>query len=150
MPVITDFSLPSSAAALQLSAEKPVTFLSFHASPDPNTGKPWCPDVVAALPHLQEVFSTPQAPQVAFINVGQRDQYVPFISHFNALHTDYHLRWKDLSNVYRTKWNVNAVPSLVRYELVDGNVKETGRLVEAQILDRGRLNKFVGDRSARI
>jgi len=70
------------------------------------------------------------------------------MSHFSALHTDYHPRWKDLSNVYRTKWNVNAVPSLVRYELVDGSVKETGRLVEAQILDRGRLNKFVGDRSA--
>lgn len=72
------------------------------------------------------------------------------MSHFSALHTDYHPRWKDLSNVYRTKWNVNAVPSLVRYELVDGSVKETGRLVEAQILDRGRLSKFVGDRSASI
>ncbi|OJJ56106.1 hypothetical protein ASPSYDRAFT_60209 [Aspergillus sydowii CBS 593.65] len=132
MPVITDFPLPSSATALQLSAENPVTFLSFHASPDPNTGKPWCPDVVAALPHLQEVFSTPQAPQVAFINVGQKDE------------------WKDLSNVYRTKWNVGAIPTLVRYELVDGDVKETGRLVEAQILDRARLSKFVSDRSASI
>lgn len=150
MPVITDFPLPSSATALQLSAENPVTFLSFHASPDPNTGKPWCPDVVAALPYLQEVFSTPQAPQVAFINVGQKDEYVHSMLNLNALHTDYHTRWKDLSNVYRTKWNVGAIPTLVRYELVDGDVKETGRLVEAQILDRARLSKFVSDWSASI
>lgn len=52
--------------------------------------------------------------------------------------------------MFRTKWNVNAIPTLVRFELVDGNVKETGRLVEGQILDRARLSKFVSDRSESI
>lgn len=32
--------------------------------------------------------------------------------------------------MYRTKWSVNAVPQLVRYQRVDGEVKATGRLVE--------------------
>jgi hypothetical protein len=52
-------------------------------------------------------------------------------------------RWKDLSNVYRTKWNVNNVPTLVRFENVNGTVKETGRLVEGDILDRKKLGEFV-------
>ncbi|KAL4912999.1 thioredoxin-like protein [Aspergillus aurantiobrunneus] len=132
MPIISDFQLPSSVESLDLPADNSPFFLSFHASPDPNTGKPWCPDVVAALPHLHEVFSGPQSPQVAFINVGQRPE------------------WKDLSNVYRSKWNVSAVPSLVRYERVDGQVKEVGRLSEGQILDRARLSSFVGGWPVRI
>jgi hypothetical protein len=32
--------------------------------------------------------------------------------------------------VYRTKWGVKAVPQLVRYQRVDGEIKVTGRLVE--------------------
>jgi hypothetical protein len=45
---------------------------------------------------------------------------------------------------------LNAVPSLVRFEAVDGVVKEVGRLVEGEILDRVRLGKFIGGREARI
>ena len=32
--------------------------------------------------------------------------------------------------MYRTKWGVNAVPQLVRYQRVGGEIKATGRLVE--------------------
>ncbi|KAL2822172.1 hypothetical protein BDW59DRAFT_149738 [Aspergillus cavernicola] len=133
MPVLTDFTLPTSPLTLALPATpNAVFFISFHASPDPTTGKPWCPDVVAALPHLNEVFSAAHKPQVAFVDVGLRPE------------------WKDLSNVYRTKWNVSFVPTLARYERVDGEVKEVGRLVEGEILDRARLNKFVGGELAKI
>ncbi|KAL4861052.1 hypothetical protein BDV12DRAFT_180813 [Aspergillus spectabilis] len=124
MPILTDFTLPKSASSLDLPPTSPF-FISFHASPDPNTGKPWCPDVVAALPYLTEAFSALDAPQAAFVDVGQRPE------------------WKELSNVYRTKWNVNNVPTLVRFERVDGTVREVGRLVEVEILDRKKLRSFV-------
>ncbi|KAL3478568.1 hypothetical protein BJX99DRAFT_256464 [Aspergillus californicus] len=122
MPILTNFTLPKSAAALDTTIP---FFISFHASPDPNTGKPWCPDVVAALPYLTETFSTPDAPQVAFVDVGQRPE------------------WKEPSNVYRTTWNVHNVPTLVRFEKQDGRVREVGRLVEGEILDSKRLKAFV-------
>ncbi|KAL4924620.1 uncharacterized protein BDV17DRAFT_274142 [Aspergillus undulatus] len=129
MPIITNFTLPSSPAALSLPTDNTPFFLSFHASPDPNTGKPWCPDVVAALPHLTEVFSASNAPQVTFVEVGQKDE------------------WREPSNVYRTTWKLTSIPTLVRFERVDGQVKEVGRLVEGEILDRARLNAFVGEPS---
>jgi hypothetical protein len=45
--------------------------------------------------------------------------------------------------VHRTKWNVNAVPTLVRYQRIDGEVKETGRLVEGELLDQKKLKELV-------
>ncbi|KAL4805657.1 hypothetical protein BDV18DRAFT_139604 [Aspergillus unguis] len=130
MPILRSFALPPSPAQLHLSASTSPFFISFHASPDPTTGKPWCPDVVAALPHLTEVFSAPSAPEVAFVDVGQKPE------------------WKDLTNVYRTRWNVNSVPTLVRFELIDGSMKEITRLVEGEILDRTKLEKLVSGESA--
>ncbi len=53
-------------------------------------------------------------------------------------------RWKDLGNVYRTKWNVNAIPALVRYQRIDGEVKETGGLSEGELLDQKKLKDLVG------
>lgn len=55
-------------------------------------------------------------------------------------------RWKDPQNAYRTKWNVNNIPALVRYESVNGEVVETGRLVEGEILDQEKLGQFIGSR----
>ncbi|KAL3457688.1 hypothetical protein BJX64DRAFT_268458 [Aspergillus heterothallicus] len=134
MPILTDFLLPASAKELifpTASTAGPF-FLSFHASVDPATGKPWCPDVVAALPVLKETFSPEHAPTVAFVQVGQKPE------------------WKDPANVFRTKWNLTAVPTLIRYESADGVVEEVGRLVEGQLLDRARLSAFVSGREARI
>jgi Eukaryotic protein of unknown function (DUF953) len=74
MPIITDFPLPSSPDALNLPSS--VFFISFHASVDKATGKAWCPDVVAALPPLSAAFSAEAGPQVAFVEVGQRPEYV--------------------------------------------------------------------------
>ncbi|KAL2865262.1 thioredoxin-like protein [Aspergillus lucknowensis] len=132
MPILTAFQFPGSPESLDLPADQSAFFLSFHASADPQTGKPWCPDVRAAMPYLEEAFSADHAPSVAFIGVGQKPE------------------WRDLSNVYRTKWNVSSVPTLVRYERVDETVKEVGRLVEGEIMDRARLLQFIRTRSARV
>jgi len=53
-------------------------------------------------------------------------------------------RWRDQKNVFRTVWNVNNVPALVKYERVDGVTKEVGRLIEGEILDEERLQRLVG------
>ncbi|KAI8304515.1 Serine/threonine-protein kinase pkn1 [Colletotrichum sp. SAR11_240] len=85
----------------------------------------WCPDVRAALPHINAAFSAETAPNMAFVEVGQRPE------------------WKVPTNVYRTKWDVHNVPTIVRYQLVNGEIKETGRLVEGDILDKGRLQALI-------
>lgn len=74
MPITTNFSLPASADLLDLPNS--VFFISFHASPDPKTGAPWCPDVVAAIPYLRETFAAQNVPEVAFIDVGERPEFV--------------------------------------------------------------------------
>lgn len=75
MPIVTDYKLPNSAEDLDLPADsKSPFFISFHASRDPNTGAPWCPDVRAALPALENAFSADTAVRVAFIEVGQRPE----------------------------------------------------------------------------
>jgi hypothetical protein len=52
-------------------------------------------------------------------------------------------RWKALDNVYRKVWGVNAIPTLIRYQRVDGEVTETGRLVEAEVIDEKKFLSFV-------
>lgn len=76
MPIITDFNVPSSAEGLDLPTDSNAAFfIAFLASTDPVTGKPWCPDVVAALPHLRAAFSADAGPQAAFVEVGLRPEY---------------------------------------------------------------------------
>ncbi|EPE07536.1 hypothetical protein F503_00258 [Ophiostoma piceae UAMH 11346] len=122
MTILAPFELPASAAGLP--AKNLPLFLAFIASKDPATGKSWCPDVRAALPPLQAAFAAKTSPEVAFIEVG----LPPAPS------------WRRPDNVYRKKWNVTNVPTLVRYEQVGSNeIRETGRLVEDQILDPSLL-----------
>ncbi|KAF2443287.1 hypothetical protein P171DRAFT_333572, partial [Karstenula rhodostoma CBS 690.94] len=126
MPVQDPFQLPSSAQDLPLANDTNATyFLMFISSISPETKQPWCPDVRAALPVIGAAFSAETAPRVGFVHVGQKPE------------------WKDLSNVHRTKWNVNAVPTLVRYQRVGDEVKETGRLVEGELLDQKKLKELV-------
>ncbi|KAH9893011.1 DUF953 domain protein [Xylariomycetidae sp. FL2044] len=141
MPVRQNITVPSSpdqlvnATPLLLSEEDQAAdnnriFLAFVSSDDPSTGKPWCPDVRAALPHLERAFGGgpgEKGPSVGIVHVGQRPA------------------WKDAANIYRTHWNVHNVPSLVRYERDrDGKVVETGRLVEGELLDDERILDFIG------
>ncbi|KAJ5975105.1 hypothetical protein N7481_008812 [Penicillium waksmanii] len=126
MPVIRNFSLPASAKLLELpEASTSKLFLAFISGDDAITKQPWCPDVRAALPHIDTAFATPDAPTVAMVSVGQKPE------------------WKEPKNVYRSLWNVNNVPALVRYQRVNGEVVETGRLIEGQILDKVKLQSFI-------
>ncbi|KAI5365368.1 putative Thioredoxin domain-containing protein [Septoria linicola] len=128
MPITQDFTLPSSAESLQISPGS-AFFIAFLASKDPNTKKPWCPDVVAALPTLEATFKGEKKPAAAFVEVGQRPE------------------WKEAKNVFRTKWNVHNVPTLVRYEKLGSDAKEVGRLIEGEILDESRLQELISGSS---
>ncbi|KAJ5886414.1 uncharacterized protein N7473_009088 [Penicillium subrubescens] len=126
MPIIKNFTLPASAKLLEVpEGPKAKLFLAFISGDDAITKQPWCPDVRAALPHIDAAFTAPDAPTVAYVSVGEK------------------LQWKDLKNIYRTQWKVNNVPALVRYQLVKGEVSETGRLIEAEILDKAKLQAFL-------
>jgi hypothetical protein len=75
MPIIQNFVLPKAISELAISQPSKAFFIAFIASKDPQTKKPWCPDVVAALPTLEAAFSGPESPQAAFVEVGQKPEY---------------------------------------------------------------------------
>lgn len=75
MPVIRNFSLPASAKLLELpEASTSKLFLAFISGDDAITKQPWCPDVRAALPHIDTAFAAPDAPTVAMVSVGQKPE----------------------------------------------------------------------------
>lgn len=53
-------------------------------------------------------------------------------------------RWRSPENVFRKNWNVNGVPTLARYQQVNGEVVETARLDENGIVDEAKLREFIG------
>ncbi|KAJ5469508.1 hypothetical protein N7539_009126 [Penicillium diatomitis] len=130
MPIIKDFTLPPSPSQLDIPQDSSPSnqtsaIIAFISGNDPVTQQPWCPDVRDALPHLDAAFAAPDAPAVAVISVGEK------------------LVWKDPMNVYRTQWGINNIPALVRYQHVDGEVKETKRLIEGEILDKAKVQAFL-------
>ena len=73
MPILQSFTLPQTPADLPIPPSTNKTFfIAFLASKDPQTQKPWCSDVVAALPTLEATFTGAKKPQAAFVEVGQR------------------------------------------------------------------------------
>ncbi|KNG83163.1 hypothetical protein ANOM_007932 [Aspergillus nomiae NRRL 13137] len=127
MPLITDFPLPTSPKHLELpEGTDAKAFIVFVTSDDPVTGQSWCPDVRAAWPVLEATFSGPNTPALRVVEVGQKPE------------------WKDLQNIYRTNWKIPCIPALVRYERVNGETVETGKLVEGEILDKEKLGNLIG------
>ncbi|KAJ6171121.1 hypothetical protein N7470_000188 [Penicillium chermesinum] len=117
MPIITDFKLPASAKSIPLpEGPHSMLFIAFVSSDDPATGQPWCPDVRAALPHIKAAFAAEETPL-----------------------------WKDPDNLYRKTWNVSGIPTLARYQRVNGEVTETGKVTEVEILDSAKFKAFLGD-----
>ncbi|OWZ67703.1 hypothetical protein AYX15_01376 [Cryptococcus neoformans] len=84
-------------------------------------GQMWCPDCRAVENVVKETFDAPDKPNAAIFWVGNRQE------------------WRTPNNQARTEWNVNSVPTILRLE----NGKETGRLVEDEILDKARLQAFI-------
>ncbi|OQE44168.1 hypothetical protein PENCOP_c002G06740 [Penicillium coprophilum] len=124
MPIIKNFTLPSSLKELALSPNLKL-FIAFVSGPDPITKQPWCPDVRDALPYINEAFAGDDTPELAIVEVGQKPE------------------WNNPQNVYRTTWGTRNIPALVRYQQVNGEVTETGRLVEGEILNKQRLLAFI-------
>lgn len=52
-------------------------------------------------------------------------------------------RWKVPDNVYRKDWGLKAIPTLIRYQRVNGEVTATDRLVETEVSDEDKLLRFV-------
>ncbi|KAH8890214.1 hypothetical protein GQ53DRAFT_766280 [Thozetella sp. PMI_491] len=126
MPISTDFALPDAAKRLELPGDaNSKLFVCFIASTDPVTKQAWCPDVRVALPVLKTTFSGSNAPELALIEVGQRPE------------------WRAAGNIYRKNFDVHSVPTLVRFQRVNGEVKEVGRLVEAELLDEKKLHTLM-------
>lgn len=85
MAIIYNFTLPASADALTPTADSQTPFfITFTTSDLPETGESWCPDVRAALPHLKAAFSPEGSPEMAFVEVGQRPEYVG-LRHFHGM-----------------------------------------------------------------
>lgn len=60
----------------------------------------------------------------------------------------YHLtkghRYKGIaSNRFKANWNIQNIPALCRFQSKDGKVMETGRLVEAELLDEARVHTLI-------
>lgn len=77
MPIIKNFTLPGSAKRLPVpEAPNAKLFLAFISGDEPITKQPWCPDVRAALPHIDAAFTAADAPTVGFVSVGEKAEYV--------------------------------------------------------------------------
>lgn len=69
---------------------------------------------------------------------------VPYTMVYGMVKLILEVRWRSPENVYRKNWNVNGVPTLARYQQVNGEVVETARLVENGIVDEAKLREFIG------
>ncbi|KAF5648443.1 duf953 domain protein [Fusarium tjaetaba] len=125
MPVLNDVQLagPKDLAPLVGSGEPIYVILT--SSNDEETGVPWCSDVRAALPLLKETFDKPAGPKAIYESVGPRPG------------------WKKPDNPHKLAWSISAIPTVIRFELRNGEIVETGRLVEAQVYEEGKLQSFV-------
>ncbi|KAK2602011.1 hypothetical protein QQS21_004437 [Conoideocrella luteorostrata] len=126
MPISKDFAVPSSAKQLALPQDADAKiFVIFISSEDPETNQPWCPDVRASWPHVVAAFEGEISPKLNVVEVGQRPE------------------WKNPENIYRKNWDVNGVPTLAKYQRINGEVVETARLDENGIMDVTTLHEFL-------
>ncbi|TIA92168.1 hypothetical protein E3P99_00760 [Wallemia hederae] len=82
--------------------------------------EPWCPDCRNIDGLLKQYFDREGAPLAQIVRVGDVAE------------------WKSPNNVFRTQWNVNSIPTIIRYD----NGNESGRLVESEIT-AGALTRFI-------
>ncbi|KAL9935158.1 hypothetical protein V8E36_006234 [Tilletia maclaganii] len=95
-------------------------FLIFWASGQPS----WCPDCRDAEPAVHAVFGTGP-------NDGGPPGYMIYVGDRTT--------WKDPQNQYRLDYNVQSVPTILRWE--DG--RETGRLEDYECQDETKLRAFI-------
>ncbi|KAM0755255.1 hypothetical protein T439DRAFT_322297 [Meredithblackwellia eburnea MCA 4105] len=105
-------------------------FIVFFASPDPDTGLPWCGDCRQAQPLLAKWVKESNS---GIVFVGGRDE------------------WKTPSNPFRQAFDVQRIPTIIKLPSVGGGasfnygaVKDAEKLVESDVLDEEKLKSFVG------
>ncbi|KAG6286636.1 hypothetical protein E4U09_006644 [Claviceps aff. purpurea] len=127
MPISRSMTLPKSPKHVNVpNIPNGKTYIAFLSSTDPDTHQPWCPDVQVTWPHLTAAFDdSPRSPLLNIIEVGGRDE------------------WRQPDNDYRVTWNINELPTVVRYERVNGEIVETMRLVKSGILTSSTLYDFL-------
>ncbi|KXJ86364.1 hypothetical protein Micbo1qcDRAFT_140279 [Microdochium bolleyi] len=112
MPLINASAPPA------VEGTKGTQYVVFFASGEPS----WCPDCRDAVPALEAVFGSDSAPAAHLVRVGERPE------------------WRTPDNKYRNApWNVNCVPSVVRYE--DG--REVARLGDQESQQESALRKLI-------
>ncbi|RSH80024.1 uncharacterized protein EHS24_009695 [Apiotrichum porosum] len=118
MPLI-ESSYPHVLGALNGPTAPKRSFLIFYSNVV--DGRMWCPDCRVVEDAVKKAFQGEDKPQGIIYWVGSLAQ------------------WRDKNNHARTSWNVNSVPTILRIE--DG--KETGRIVENEILDSAKLKALL-------
>ena len=148
MAIEDNYTIPLSASELPIRNDQiDKLFICFIASTDPATQQPWCSDVRAALPRLEKIFSSPDAPRLSYVHVGLKPEYVLAFHksgnrpQIRSLLTSI-ARWRDPNNKYRKEWGINAVPTLICYQRNNGKVEATGQLVEGELVDNAKLLSF--------
>ncbi|ETS74403.1 hypothetical protein PFICI_14269 [Pestalotiopsis fici W106-1] len=118
-------SLPSSWQGLtdRLSNVGDSAYIFFICDNDASTGKPWCPDVRAAIPVVQKYFEK-RPEEILVVSVGQLPQ------------------WKSPDSIFRTKWDLKAIPTLVKYTRTQDGVSQQ-QVVEKDVKDEGLLKALV-------
>ena len=105
------------------------------------------------MPTIKSTFEGHKKPEALIVEVGPRPEYVQlpaicvarqFIQMKRGLiKAPFFSRWKKADHIHRKQWNVHNVPTVVRFETVDGRVTETGRLVEDEILYNAKLTALL-------
>ncbi|KAH6647349.1 hypothetical protein BKA67DRAFT_491617, partial [Truncatella angustata] len=90
-------------------------YIFFIVDNDASTGKPWCPDVRAAIPVVQKYFEK-RSEDILVVSVGSRPE------------------WKKPDSPFRTKWDLKAVPTFVKYTRTEQGISQ-GQVVEEDILN---------------
>ncbi|KAK9415215.1 hypothetical protein SUNI508_02063 [Seiridium unicorne] len=118
-------SLPASWQGLTDRLEKAgdSAYVFFICDNDASTGKPWCPDVRAAIPIVQKYFEK-RSEEILVVSVGQRPE------------------WKKADNPFRTDWELKAIPTMVKYTRTEDGISRK-QVVENEILNEGNLKALV-------
>ncbi|KAI1848694.1 hypothetical protein JX265_005679 [Neoarthrinium moseri] len=118
-------SLPSTWQGLtdRLAGVGDSTYIFFICDNDSSTGKPWCPDVRAAIPVVQKYFEK-RPEEILVVSVGQLPE------------------WRKADNPFRTKWDLRAVPTFVKYTRTADGIGQK-QVVEDDVKNEGNLKALV-------
>ncbi|KAG8936346.1 hypothetical protein FRC02_002939 [Tulasnella sp. 418] len=120
MPLEINHNYDALKANLAGSSRLKETFLIFYSSIV--DGKLWCPDCRDVEQSVKDIFEGNDDINGVIVYVGDRTT------------------WRDPANRFRQEWKISSVPTLIR---LTAHGTEESRLVESEVKDRTKLEKFV-------